>query len=297
MEAFWKRQTAADRSGICAEVSGSPRKHAASGGGYGLDKPTVLIEIPSDQDAGTSTCIPRGGFSMGHLRQRPSGSMGVALTALVVALSGTAVAATSMGDGDKLIKPNSLSGNRLRDHSVTGQQINLSRLGKVPSAIRADNAVNAGRLAGLLPGSFVQGGGHVFSAHMVLTTSQEKQITTIPGIGELDGSYFFDGTLGENVVSLDLTGGKNETGHVVDEVTLEETDGGSSVFTSHTAAGASWTAFEFGNPSTHIIVSTSRVAVVQFAWGSGASARVVSLTFSLFSVTGGADLILQGAAS
>jgi hypothetical protein len=224
--------------------------------------------------------------------------MAVAVTALVVALSGTAIAATSMMDGDKLIKPNSLSGDRLRNHTVTRQQIDLSRLGQVPSATRANNAANALKLAGLPPSSFVQGGGHVFNAHTILTSSQERRIATIPGIGELDGSYFFDGTFGENVVSLDLTGGTNHTGHVVDEVTWDALDGDTNgVVASRTAAGKSWTTFEFGNPGTHIGLTAPRVIVVQFAWGSGASAHVVTLTFSLFSVTGGGDIALQGAAS
>jgi hypothetical protein len=236
---------------------------------------------------------------MGHLRgRRPSSSMVVALTALVVALSGTAVAATSMGNGDKLIKPNSLSGDRLRHHTVTGQQIDLSRLGRVPRAGRATTALNAGRLAGLLPSSFVQGGGRVFKAHTILTGSQEKRIVTIPGVGELAGSYVFDPVLAENAVSLDLTGGKNRTGHGVDEVTWDGADGYSnSVTASRTAAGASWSAFELGNPNTHIGGSTPRVFVVQFAWGSGVGTHVVTMTLSLFFVSGAPDILLQGAAS
>lgn len=69
--------------------------------------------------------------------------MVVALTALVVAMSGTAIAATQMS-GDKLIKKNSLSGNRLRKHTITGTQVNLSKLGKVPTASVASFATAAG---------------------------------------------------------------------------------------------------------------------------------------------------------
>jgi len=78
------------------------------------------------------------------VRRRPSASMAVALTALVVALSGTAVAATGLVTGDNLIKPRSLSGNRLRNHSVTGQQVAAGTLAKVPSARKADRAFVAG---------------------------------------------------------------------------------------------------------------------------------------------------------
>ncbi len=81
------------------------------------------------------------------LIRRPSASMVVALTALVVALGGTAIAATKLMSGDKLIKKRTLSGNRLRKHTITGTQVNLKKLGKVPTARSADvakSATNAG---------------------------------------------------------------------------------------------------------------------------------------------------------
>jgi hypothetical protein len=77
-------------------------------------------------------------------RFRLSPALAVAIVALVVALGGTAVAATSvLVSGDSLIKKNSLSGNRLRNHTITGTQINLSQLGKVPTAAKADTATTA----------------------------------------------------------------------------------------------------------------------------------------------------------
>jgi hypothetical protein len=88
------------------------------------------------------------------LRAKPSASMVVSMIALVVALSGTAVAATKMVNGDSLIEKNSLSGNRLVNHTITGQQVNLSKLGTVPkathatSATTATNATNATKLGG-----------------------------------------------------------------------------------------------------------------------------------------------------
>jgi len=74
---------------------------------------------------------------------RPSGAMAVAITALVVALGGTAAAASHLVSGNSLIKKNSLSGNRLRNGTLTGKQINLTKLGTVPSATSASTAVNA----------------------------------------------------------------------------------------------------------------------------------------------------------
>jgi hypothetical protein len=68
--------------------------------------------------------------------------MVVALLALFVALSGTAIAA-HLVSGDKLIALRSLSGNRLRNGTMTGKQINLSKLGTVPTASHAGSADTA----------------------------------------------------------------------------------------------------------------------------------------------------------
>jgi hypothetical protein len=78
------------------------------------------------------------------LRRRPSASLVISIVALVVAASGTAVAASTLVNGDSLIKKRSLSGNRLRNRSITGTQVNLNKLGKVPSAKNADTAITAG---------------------------------------------------------------------------------------------------------------------------------------------------------
>jgi hypothetical protein len=78
------------------------------------------------------------------LKHRPSPALVIALVALAIALSGTAVAATNaLVSGDALIKKNSLSGNRLRNHTITGTQVNLAKLGKVPTAAKADTAGTA----------------------------------------------------------------------------------------------------------------------------------------------------------
>jgi hypothetical protein len=77
------------------------------------------------------------------LRRKPSGSMVVAVIALCIAASGTAIAASKLLKGDKLIAKSSLSGNRLRNHTISGKQVNLGKLGKVPSAKNADHATIA----------------------------------------------------------------------------------------------------------------------------------------------------------
>jgi hypothetical protein len=75
---------------------------------------------------------------------RPTAAMVVACTALFLALGGSAVAALGgLTNGDSLIAKHSLSGNRLRDHTVTGTQVAAGTLGKVPSAHLSDAAVAA----------------------------------------------------------------------------------------------------------------------------------------------------------
>lgn len=61
---------------------------------------------------------------------------------------------------NQIINKHTLSGNRLINHSISGTQIELSTLGKVPSAHNADSATNAGhatnsdRLGGSPPRAF-----------------------------------------------------------------------------------------------------------------------------------------------
>ena len=65
-------------------------------------------------------------------RRRPSPELAVALTALFVALGGTALAATQI-DG-ATIKVASEPGNRLVNDSATGKQVRESTLKRVPRA-------------------------------------------------------------------------------------------------------------------------------------------------------------------
>jgi len=69
--------------------------------------------------------------------RKPSPALAVSIVALVVATTGTATAATSLVNGNSLIKQHSLSGNRLHNHTLTGTQINVKKLGTVPLATKA----------------------------------------------------------------------------------------------------------------------------------------------------------------
>ncbi len=67
--------------------------------------------------------------------RRPSPAMVVALLALFVALAGTAWAAQSINGG--AIKKQTIGAGKLKHKTLTGYQINLNKLGTVPSAKRA----------------------------------------------------------------------------------------------------------------------------------------------------------------
>ena len=87
------------------------------------------------------------------LRRRPSAALVVAVIALVVAATGTAVAASQHVDGDSLIKKGSLSGDRLREHTLTRLEIKVRSLGTVPTARDAEE------LGGRPPSAYLGGGG------------------------------------------------------------------------------------------------------------------------------------------
>jgi hypothetical protein len=91
-------------------------------------------------------------------RRLVSPSMGVAFTALVLALGGTSYAVTkidprSVGTpqlkraavGGGQIKPNAVTGSKVRNNSLTGRDVNERTLRQVPSAAAAATAATAER--------------------------------------------------------------------------------------------------------------------------------------------------------
>jgi hypothetical protein len=76
--------------------------------------------------------------------KRPSHATVVAYVALFLALSGGAIAIAggTKINGSKL-KKRSVAGKKLKKHTITGTEVNLNKLGKVPSAGAADTAGTA----------------------------------------------------------------------------------------------------------------------------------------------------------
>ncbi len=132
-------------------------------------------------------------------RRRPSAAMVVAIVALVVAASGTAVAATKLVSGDSLIKKDSLSGDRLRNATVTGKQIRLSSLGLVPDAKLANNA----KMLGGHPASAFALSGSSDTVRSGLVTASGGQTVPLGSFGPFtvslqcndDGSGTFDAAI------------------------------------------------------------------------------------------------------
>jgi hypothetical protein len=67
----------------------------------------------------------------------------VATVALFLALGGTSVAATNLING-KNIKRGSVPADRVKAHSLTGTQVDVTKLGTVPAAAHAGSADSAG---------------------------------------------------------------------------------------------------------------------------------------------------------
>jgi hypothetical protein len=70
-------------------------------------------------------------------RPAPSPAMVVAVTALIVALAGSAYAAQRINGG--AIKKQTIGGGKLKRKTLTGFQINTNKLGVVPAARRASH--------------------------------------------------------------------------------------------------------------------------------------------------------------
>jgi hypothetical protein len=122
----------------------------------------------------------------------------IGVIALVIATSGTAFAAGQLVNGDTLIKKNSLSGNRLRDGSITGKQIKLSSLGPVPTAKNAQEL--GGHPASYFTGGSGGSGGGSGAIRSGLVTASGGQTVTLGSFGPFtvsltcndDGSGTFD---------------------------------------------------------------------------------------------------------
>jgi hypothetical protein len=172
----------------------------------------------------------------------PSASMAVSLTALVVAVGGSAYAASSVIDGAKL-KNRSVTGSKLKNDTVTGKQIKESTLSTVPAAARAlsaghatsaDLATNAGHagsadnasaLGGVGAAGFVQGQRISDSVAISETSTGSLQV---PLMGQINLNCFNNGTL--------LPDFTNQTGATVQASVAVVDSSGTATAIGHTVA-------------------------------------------------------------
>ncbi|HUA04342.1 MAG TPA: hypothetical protein VMB27_10595 [Solirubrobacteraceae bacterium] len=195
-----------------------------------------------------------------HRRRRPSAALVVAVIALVVAATGTAVAAGERVDGDSLIKKGSLSGNRLRDHTLTGLQVKLNALGTVPTAKNADE------LGGKPPSAYL-GGGSGGGGSQIGTNGVVKTA------GSPNGTKVTLFTSGPFTVTMTCTDDGTETSSEVDASSSEDQSDLNGTFAD---ANTPTDTDEdiFGTPDG---TSSSTPATIALVAPSGASAIVTGI--------------------
>jgi hypothetical protein len=216
-----------------------------------------------------------------HRHLRPSPALILALIALSVALSGTAVAAAKING--KNLKNRSVAAAKIKVNSLTGTEIREAKLGRVPLAAKADSAteatsaatatsaVNAEKLGGLAPAAFAQGGGHVYNATVdVPANTSNAAILSVPGIGtvQADCSVAGDSSIlelkNESGGTLALIGSSTTTAGAV---TLTPNDGALADAATGTLAGRIIGVSTFqawntaGNKSATFIVSNRACSV------------------------------------
>src|SRR5689334_10076526 len=98
-----------------------------------------------------------------HRLTRPSPALIVAIIALIISMGGTGYAAFTLPNnsvGTKQLKNGAVTAAKVKRHSLTSAQINLKKLGTVPTARDAGRALKAGiaspvgKAGGALAGSY-----------------------------------------------------------------------------------------------------------------------------------------------
>jgi hypothetical protein len=222
----------------------------------------------------------------------------VALIALVVALSGTAVAASGLINGAK-IKNGTIAGKKLKKHTLTGAQINLAKLGKVPSATTADsattaanathataadsattatnatnaanaaNAANADKLGGTSAGGYIHGGGSEFSAGLTIANNAAFQnVVNVPGVGTMTA------TCPGGLSNVQLV---NNTGATVDEQY--------ALFQDTTVPIVQGVTVTNTNPVVNMSGAGRVQSHVMLAWPDGAPTHFVDMTIGYYEQT------------
>lgn len=204
------------------------------------------------------------------LRRRPSAALVLSVLALIIAMGGTSMAAASLANGNSLIRKDSLSANRLVNHTVTSKQL-ASTLGTAPFQSRVNGSCSASGIAKVNTNGSVGCGSTQFYAGRLVTALgvPNDAIMTVPGIGTL------------KVLNCLSTGANVELVNAKPGTTDIWSDGDAG-FT-----GTGW----FG-ANTALAVTAG--ATWHLGEGSGSTALVATVTASTEAT--GSDCIFQGTA-
>jgi hypothetical protein len=181
-------------------------------------------------------------------RRRPSAALVISIIALVVAASGTAVAASHLVNGDSLIRKHSLSGDRLRNDTITGKQLNMGTLGQVPSA---KNAANADMLGGHPASAFQLASGDVRSGLITASGGQTVKLASFgPFTVSLQCNDDGNGTFDSAIMVTSTAAGSEAFGNALTAGTPQEIDDTAtdSVFTDGGLSGTGGTLVDFVAP-------------------------------------------------
>jgi hypothetical protein len=118
-----------------------------------------------------------------------SPTAGIAMLALFVALGGTSYAVAKLNGAT--IQKRSIPGNRIKLDALTGAEVKESKLGKVPSATKADDAAKLGHLSA---SSYTQGGGHFVDYGLTLKTNTALMTIADLGAGSIRAGCNANGT-------------------------------------------------------------------------------------------------------
>jgi hypothetical protein len=141
--------------------------------------------------------------------------MCIALLSLFVALGGTTWAAMSLpanSVGTPQLKAGAVTGGKVKNHSLTGADILLSSLGKVPSAAHAAAADSATRATSA---DTATAAGTAYSTHFESALSLPGTPTTVASLALPAGSYALsakaqvDTLSASDIVECDLVAGTN----------------------------------------------------------------------------------------
>ena len=222
---------------------------------------------------------------MKQIRKRLTYANVVATLALfLVVAGGSAFAAGQLAKnsvGSKQIKKNAvttakvkkgaITGAKVKNGAITGAKINLSTLGKVPTAARADEATRAtsattaanataaarathaddsDKLGGLGPSAYLKGGGASLAGRALLELGSggDQHILDVPGYGEVVGGCGSGGAavgfINESGEDLRMIG---VAGTEATVVTLA--NGGASALVPSGAGSAGLTVIQLGSPN------------------------------------------------